>query len=60
MECRAGFHSSTRGGLPVKHDPLRRRGNAIVALIESRQLGQHGIVVVRHVFALAALEADLI
>ena len=34
--------------LPMKHDPLGRSRNAIMALIQGRELGKNGIVVVRH------------
>lgn len=34
--------------LLVEHDPLRSSGNAVMALIQSRQFGQHSIVIVCH------------
>ena len=34
--------------VPVKHDPLCRRCDAIMAVIEGRQPRQNGVVVVSH------------
>ena len=34
--------------LPVEQDPLRRRGDAIVAFVDSAKLSQHCVIVVRH------------
>lgn len=32
----------------MKHDPLGRSGNAVVALIQGRETGQNGIVIISH------------
>lgn len=34
--------------IPMKHDPLRDGDNALLALVQSRQLGLDGIVCVGH------------
>lgn len=34
--------------LLVEHNPLRRSGDAVMALIQGRQLRQHSVIVVRH------------
>lgn len=34
--------------LPVKHDPLGTGGNAVMALIESREASQNCIIIIGH------------
>lgn len=34
--------------LPMEHDPLCGRCNTLMALVQGRQLGEHGVVGVRH------------
>ncbi len=49
----------------MEHDPLCGRGNAVVALVKGRELGQDGVVVVRHagvvlVWAVEKLDVEML